>query len=64
MTPQYTPEALQDIAAFLPIFEAPGFQFAHNDSPLSQTGEKSFEMVGYDYDPQVWNLLEALDRHG
>ncbi|WP_425514209.1 DUF6508 domain-containing protein [Deinococcus aestuarii] len=31
---------------------------------IRQTGEKSLEVVGYSYDPQVWNLLEALDRQG
>ena len=53
MSPELTPEALHDVGAFLPVFSAPDFRFAHNDSPLRQTGEKSFEMVGYTYDPQV-----------
>lgn len=52
------------MAAFLPIFSAPDFRFAHNDSPLRQTGEKSFEMVGFDYDPQVRVFLEVLGRYG
>lgn len=57
-------DALQAIAAFIPIFEAPGFQFAHNDSPLRQTGEKAFEMVGYHYDPQVYEFWEAAEQSG
>ncbi len=57
-------EALQAIAAFIPIFEAPDFQFAHNDSPLRQTGEKAFEIVGYHYDPQVYEFWEAAEQSG
>ncbi|QFP78406.1 hypothetical protein DAAJ005_14080 [Deinococcus sp. AJ005] len=52
------------MAAFLPIFTAPDFRFAHNDSPLRQTGEKSFEMVGYAYDPQVRAFLDVLGCYG
>ncbi len=63
MTPDLTPEALEAVAAFLPIFTAPDFRFAHNDSPVRQTGEKSFEMVGYAYDPQVRAFLDVLGRY-
>lgn len=63
MTPDLTPEALRAVAAFLPIFSAPDFRFAHNDSPVRQTGEKSFEMVGYAYDPQVRAFLAMLGRY-
>jgi len=64
VTPELTPEALREVAAFLPVFNTPDFRFAHNDSPLRQTGEKSFEMVGYSYDPQVWAFLDVLERYG
>lgn len=64
MTPDLSQAALAGIAAFLPIFEAPGFRFAHNDSPLKQTGENSFEMVGYTYDEQVDHLIDALSSRG
>lgn len=64
MTPDLSRAALTEIAAFLPIFEAPDFRFANNDSPLKQTGENSFEMVGYAYDKQVEHLIDALVRRG
>ena len=64
MTPELTPGALREVAAFLPIFEDPDFRFAHNDSPLRQTGEKSFEMVGYAYAPQVRAFVDVLYRYG
>lgn len=52
------------MAAFLPVFSAPDFRFAYNDSPLRQTGENTFRMEGYDYDPQVWAFLDVLGRYG
>lgn len=64
MSAAYTQADFQALSAFLPIFEAPDFKFAHNDSPLRQTGEKSFEMVGFDYDPQVLDFWDAAERHG
>ena len=64
MTAQHALPDLKALAAFLPEFDAPGFQFAHNDSPLRQTGEKQFEIVGYQYDPLVWKFWEVLDNHG
>jgi Family of unknown function (DUF6508) len=64
VTPELTPEALREVAAFLPVFSAPDFHFAHDDSPLRQTGENSFEIVGYTYDPQVWAFLDVLERYG
>ena len=64
MTAQYARPALEALAAFLPAFEAPGFRFAHNDSPLRQTGEQSYDVVGYEYDPLVWKFWEVLDQHG
>ena len=64
MSAQHSLPAQPALAAFLPEFEAPGFRFAHNDSPLRQTGEKQFEIVGYQYDPLVWKFWEVLDQHG
>ncbi|MDK2011875.1 MULTISPECIES: hypothetical protein [unclassified Deinococcus] len=46
--------ALRALAHFLPIFEAADFKFSHDDTPLRQTGEQSFEAAGYTYDPQVY----------
>ena len=63
MSAQYARPALKALAAFLPEFEAPGFRFAHNDSPLRQTGERSFDVVGYNYDPLVQQFWNVLDEH-
>ncbi|GAA5441701.1 DUF6508 domain-containing protein [Deinococcus caeni] len=64
MSATYGPAALKAIADFLPIFEAPEFKFSHNDSPLRQTGEQSFEVVGYTYDPQVYAFWDAAEDAG
>lgn len=64
MSATYGPAALKAIADFLPIFEAPEFKFSHNDSPLRQTGEQSFEAAGYTYDPQVYAFWDAAEDAG
>lgn len=64
MSAGYDQAALEALAAFLPVFEAPGFKFSQNDSPFRQTGENSFEMVGYHYHPAVGEFLAAIDKHG
>ncbi|GGL93001.1 hypothetical protein GCM10010840_33860 [Deinococcus aerolatus] len=64
MTADYGLPALRAISDFLPTFSAADFRFAHNDSPLRQTGEKSFEIVGYRYDPQVHAFWRAAEQHG
>lgn len=62
--PDYSVEALRDIAAFLPIMEAPNFQFTDGGEPLVETAPNRFEIRGYVYDPQVWNLVRTVDQHG
>ncbi|GHF79833.1 DUF6508 domain-containing protein [Deinococcus ficus] len=64
MTLVWNSEALQALTAFIPVFGAPGFQFARNDSPLRQTGPNSYETVGYDYDPQVIAFWDAAEQAG
>ena len=64
MSATYGPAAFKAIADFLPIFEAPEFKFSHDDTPLRQTGEKSFEVVGYKYDPQVYAFWDAAEEAG
>ncbi|MHA0033487.1 DUF6508 domain-containing protein [Deinococcus sp. PESE-13] len=64
MIPDLSQQALQTIAAYLPIFGAPNFQFTGGASPVYQAAHGSLHMLGYRYDDQVSNLIHTADQLG
>lgn len=62
MTPQYTPEALRAVAAFLPVMSDPAFRFTDGQPPVVVRPDGGIQMRGYAYDPQVGRLLRTLDE--
>lgn len=60
--PDYSAAALRQLAAFLPVFEAPDFSFSSTESPIEVGEDGTLLMRGYDYHPQVWKLLKTLDQ--
>ena len=62
MTPQYTPEALRAVAAFLPVMSDPAFRFTDGQPPAVVRPDGGIQMRGYAYDPQVGRLLRTLDE--
>lgn len=62
-TPQYTALALRDIAAFLPVFEQPDFEFVRLVQPTSSTpGVSTFAYPSYH--PEVLRFLHVIEQHG
>ncbi|GGM49732.1 hypothetical protein GCM10008956_27350 [Deinococcus arenae] len=64
MSPQFTPEALRAVAAFLPVMADPAFRFTDDQPPAVVRPDGGIQMRGYGYDPQVGALLRTLDEFG
>ncbi|ALW90519.1 DUF6508 domain-containing protein [Deinococcus actinosclerus] len=64
MRPQFTPEALRAVAAFLPVMADPAFRFTDGQPPAVVLPDGGVQMRGYAYDPQVARLLRTLDEFG
>lgn len=64
MSPQFTPEALRAVAAFLPVMADPAFRFTDGHPPAVVLPDGGIQMRGYAYDPQVGALLRTLDEFG
>ena len=62
MTPQFTPEALRAVAAFLPVMADPAFRFTDGQPPAVVLPGGGVQMRGYAYDPQVARLLTVFAR--
>lgn len=62
--PDLSLAALKAIAAYLPIMEAPDFQFTDGQEPMVEVTPGQFEMRGYTYNEQVWRLIDTAHEHG